>query len=64
LANDKLVPTDYDGNGKTDPTVYRDGTWYIVRGSNASFNYQQFGLSGEIRSPAFSKRADSGKKDF
>jgi len=48
LANDKLVPTDYDGNGKTDPTVYRDGTWYIVRSSNGSFN----------------KSADSGQEGF
>ena len=25
---------DYDGDGKTDQAVYRDGVWWILRSSN------------------------------
>ncbi len=52
LADDKLVPADYDGDGKYDPAVYRDGTWYIRKSSDGGYIYNQFGLTADTPVPA------------
>jgi hypothetical protein len=45
LAGDRLVPQDYDGDGKTDFAVFRAGWWYILRSGDGQFQAEKFGLS-------------------
>ncbi len=58
-AGDKIVPGDYDGNGKADFAVFRpsDGVWYILNSTNQNTAANttsgfQWGLSGDIPQPA------------
>lgn len=45
---------DFDGDGKTDYSVYRNstGTWYIYQSSNSSWLVLNFGLAGDIPIPS------------
>lgn len=40
-----------DGDGKTDPAVYRDGTWYLLQSLNGWAEFQ-WGISTDIPVPA------------
>jgi hypothetical protein len=53
LSNDLVVPGDYDGDGKTDISVVREGTtstsnlvWYILRSSDSGLTAVSFGITG------------------
>lgn len=62
LTNDQLAPADYDGDGRTDPAVFRNGTWYILRSSDSGMSSQQFGLSSDF--PASADYDGDGKADI
>lgn len=43
---------DFDGDGKADLGVYRNGTWYISQSSNSQLFALQWGIAGDKVAPA------------
>jgi len=44
------MSADYDGDGKADVTVFRDGVWYLQQ-SQSGFVAVQFGLANDVPIP-------------
>ena len=55
---------DFDGDGKSDISVWRPetGTWYVANSSNASYTILNFGLSTDVLTPG--DFDGDGKTDF
>ena len=47
MPSDKRVSGDFDGDGKTDFVIFRDGLWAIRQSSNNQARYQHWGLSSD-----------------
>jgi uncharacterized delta-60 repeat protein len=64
IANDRLAPADYTGDGKTDIAYFKptSGEWYILRSEDFSFFAFPFGISEDLPVPG-DYDAD-GKADF
>ena len=61
---DKIIPADFDGDGKTDIAIWRttNGVWYYLRSSDGSFSAFAFGQTGDLPTPG--DYDGDGKTDF
>ena len=62
ISSDKIVPADYDGDGRFDKAVYRDGTWYVLRTSTGGYTINNFGIAND--QPVPSDFDNDGKADL
>jgi uncharacterized delta-60 repeat protein len=62
LPTDTIVPADYDGDGRIDRAIYRDGLWYVLRSSTGGYTVEHFGLASD--KPVPSDFDNDGKADL
>lgn len=51
-AGDRPVAADYDGDGMSDPAIYRNGVWYRLFSATNTYDAVSFGLPTDVPAPA------------
>jgi len=51
ITGDKPLRGDFDGDGKTDLAVFKNGVWYIKQSTNGNISTTNFGISGDVSVP-------------
>lgn len=51
IATDRVTPADYDGDRKTDISIYRDGVWYIMNSGNNTVRVDNWGIASDTPVP-------------
>ncbi|MEO6393973.1 MAG: hypothetical protein ABIP75_19120 [Pyrinomonadaceae bacterium] len=62
LATDRIVPGDYDGDGRVDIAVFRSGNWYILDSFSSTFRAIAWGTNGDV--PAAADYDGDGQADL
>jgi hypothetical protein len=60
--NQNGIYSDFENDGKTDFSVFRNGAWYWLNSTNNQFNGVQFGQNGDM--PAPGDYDNDGKNDL
>lgn len=59
---DFFAAADYDGDGRFDIAVFRQGVWHIIESSTGAYRYEYFGQTGDI--PAANDFDKDGRADL